>query len=188
MSHENVRYSLRRIPRGCIEQVQFLEFLASMEGVALVDMRGMWVCSLEGSGEFLVASVRRLIDEGWLPELSTKTCWINVMPIKVNVHAWKVRYRGEPGLMTASKMVLHNWQRGKIPFFVSPPKQEDASTEPEEDNLLEKDDSAVANDKEATAKSIIKSIVSSQLQKHVSVQEDLFSAKKLKGDASEEES
>ncbi|GKF00226.1 hypothetical protein Tco_0023576, partial [Tanacetum coccineum] len=29
MSHENVGFSLRRIPRGGIEQVQFLEFLAS---------------------------------------------------------------------------------------------------------------------------------------------------------------
>lgn len=95
---------------------------------------------------------------------------------------------GEPDLMTAAKMVLHDWQRGKIPFFVPPPKQDDASAEPEEDSLPEKDDVAVANDKEAAAKSIIKSIVSSQLQKHVPVQEDLFTAKELKGDASEEES
>lgn len=96
---------------------------------------------------------------------------------------------GEPDLMTAAKMVLHDWQRGKIPFFVPPPKQDDASAEPEKDSLPEKDDeAAVANDKEAAAKSIIKSIVSSQLQKHVPVQEDLFTAKELKGDASEEES
>nr|GEX26978.1 hypothetical protein [Tanacetum cinerariifolium] len=54
-SHENVRYSLRRIPRGGTEHVQFLEFLASIlasiEGVALVDMRDMWVWSLDGSRE-----------------------------------------------------------------------------------------------------------------------------------------
>ncbi|CAI9103454.1 OLC1v1001936C1 [Oldenlandia corymbosa var. corymbosa] len=30
---------------------------------------------------------------------------------------------GEPDLMTAAKMVLHDWQRGKIPFFVPPPKE-----------------------------------------------------------------
>ncbi|GJS27106.1 hypothetical protein Tco_0487726 [Tanacetum coccineum] len=57
MSHENVGYSLHRIPRGDIKQVQFLEFLASMEGVALVDMRDRWVWSLEGWGEFSVSSV-----------------------------------------------------------------------------------------------------------------------------------
>nr|GEV11160.1 RNA-directed DNA polymerase, eukaryota, reverse transcriptase zinc-binding domain protein [Tanacetum cinerariifolium] len=49
MSHENVRYSLSRIPRGGIEQVQFPEFLACMEGVALVGTRDRWVWSLEGS-------------------------------------------------------------------------------------------------------------------------------------------
>nr|GEY69557.1 hypothetical protein [Tanacetum cinerariifolium] len=76
-------------PRGVVEQVQFLELLASMEGAALVDMRDRWVWYLEGSGEFFVASVRRMIDERWLPEVSAKTRWINVVPIKVNVHAWK---------------------------------------------------------------------------------------------------
>ncbi|GKC49625.1 RNA-directed DNA polymerase, eukaryota, partial [Tanacetum coccineum] len=69
-----VGYSFRRITRGGIEQVEFLVFLASMEGVALVDMRDRWVWSLEDSGEFFVAYVRRLIDERWLPEL--ERCFI----------------------------------------------------------------------------------------------------------------
>nr|GEZ29991.1 RNA-directed DNA polymerase, eukaryota, reverse transcriptase zinc-binding domain protein [Tanacetum cinerariifolium] len=86
ISHKNVRYSLRRILKGGVEHVQFLELLESMEGVTLVDMRG-WLWSLKGSGEFFVASVRRVIDECWLPEVSNKTRWINVVPIKVKVHA-----------------------------------------------------------------------------------------------------
>ncbi|GJT26448.1 hypothetical protein Tco_0906723 [Tanacetum coccineum] len=45
----------------------------------------------QGLEKFSVSSVRRLIDERWLLEVSTKTRWINVVPIKVNVHAWKVR-------------------------------------------------------------------------------------------------
>nr|GEX10366.1 putative ribonuclease H-like domain-containing protein [Tanacetum cinerariifolium] len=77
---------------SCCGQVQFLEFLASMEGVALIDMRDRWVWSLKGSRDFSVAFVRRLIDECWLLEVSTKTHWINVVPIKVNVHAWKVSF------------------------------------------------------------------------------------------------
>ncbi|GJZ25140.1 RNA-directed DNA polymerase, eukaryota, reverse transcriptase zinc-binding domain protein [Tanacetum coccineum] len=100
---KNHGYSLRRIPRGGIEHVQFLEFLASMKGVALVDMNDRWVWSLEGSGEFFVASVRRLIDERWLSEVSTKTRWINVVPIKVNVHAWKVRLDCLPTRLNISR-------------------------------------------------------------------------------------
>ncbi|GAB2249541.1 hypothetical protein Droror1_Dr00012900 [Drosera rotundifolia] len=41
---------------------------------------------------------------------------------------------GEPDLMTAAKMALHDWQRGKIPFFVPPPRlaeeDDNASKEP----------------------------------------------------------
>ncbi|GJT11135.1 RNA-directed DNA polymerase, eukaryota, reverse transcriptase zinc-binding domain protein [Tanacetum coccineum] len=88
---ENVGYSLRRIPRECIKQVQFLEFMASIEGVALVDVRNRWVWSLEGPVEFFIASIRRLIDDRCLSEVLTKTRWINVLHIKVNVHAWKLR-------------------------------------------------------------------------------------------------
>nr|GEZ45656.1 RNA-directed DNA polymerase, eukaryota [Tanacetum cinerariifolium] len=45
---------------------------------------------LGNTGEFSVASVRRLIDDKMLPSLECKTRWINYVPIKVNVHAWKV--------------------------------------------------------------------------------------------------
>lgn len=31
---------------------------------------------------------------------------------------------GEPDLQTVSKMVLNDWQRGRIPFFVKPPNAE----------------------------------------------------------------
>ncbi|GJX43473.1 hypothetical protein Tco_0260149 [Tanacetum coccineum] len=91
LSHENVGYSLLRVPRGGAEQVQFLELLANVKGISLAAMRDMWAWSLEGSREFSVASIRKLIDDRMLPEVSPKTRWIIVVPIKVNVHAWKVR-------------------------------------------------------------------------------------------------
>ncbi|GKC58255.1 RNA-directed DNA polymerase, eukaryota, reverse transcriptase zinc-binding domain protein, partial [Tanacetum coccineum] len=50
-----------------------------------------WVWSLEGSGDFSVASIRKLIDDKRLPDVSSKTQWIKAVPIKVNVHAWKAR-------------------------------------------------------------------------------------------------
>ncbi|GJT24444.1 nuclear/nucleolar GTPase 2 [Tanacetum coccineum] len=154
----------------------------------------------EDDNDFLVqlcklsGKLLRVIEAELMIETKNATMRINNDFLKCNRDMGKIIWEvnplqgGEPDLMTAAKMVLHDWQRGKIPFFVPPPKQDDASAEPEEDSLPEKDDAAVANDKEAAAKSIIKSIVSSQLQKHVPVQEDLFTAKELKGEASEEES
>nr|GEW21570.1 RNA-directed DNA polymerase, eukaryota, reverse transcriptase zinc-binding domain protein [Tanacetum cinerariifolium] len=50
---------------------------------------GFW--SLEGSSDFMVSSVRKLIDGVLLPEVTTKTRWIKAVHIKVNVHAWKVK-------------------------------------------------------------------------------------------------
>ncbi|KAL8239243.1 hypothetical protein R6Q59_015810 [Mikania micrantha] len=97
---------------------------------------------------------------------------------------------GEPDLMTAAKMVLHDWQRGKIPFFVPPPKQDDEANEPEpaETIVSEKDVVLVDENKELAAKRSIKNIVSSQQLKDVPVQEDLFTENELKGEPIEEQS
>ncbi|GJY41658.1 hypothetical protein Tco_0428928 [Tanacetum coccineum] len=59
----NLGYSFRRGPWGSVEQAQFDLMLAKVEGTSLVNMRDRWVWSLEGSGEFSVASVRMLIDD-----------------------------------------------------------------------------------------------------------------------------
>nr|GEV30531.1 RNA-directed DNA polymerase, eukaryota [Tanacetum cinerariifolium] len=47
-----------------------------------------------GSGEFTITSVRKMIDDFMLPEVSSKTPWIKAVPIKVNVLAWKVKLDG----------------------------------------------------------------------------------------------
>ncbi|GJU70961.1 hypothetical protein Tco_1262366, partial [Tanacetum coccineum] len=44
-----------------------------VEGVSLVNMRDRWEWSLEGLGDFSVASVRELIDDKMLSEVSLKT-------------------------------------------------------------------------------------------------------------------
>nr|GEV97987.1 retrovirus-related Pol polyprotein from transposon TNT 1-94 [Tanacetum cinerariifolium] len=38
--------------------------------------------ALEGSGDFTVMSVRKMINDFMLPEVSSKTCWIKAVPIK----------------------------------------------------------------------------------------------------------
>ncbi|GJX02961.1 hypothetical protein Tco_0188877 [Tanacetum coccineum] len=58
-------------------------------GVVLGVASDRWYWSLDGSGEFTVASVRKVIDDIRLPVVATQTRWIKAVPIKVNVHAWK---------------------------------------------------------------------------------------------------
>ncbi|GKD14010.1 RNA-directed DNA polymerase, eukaryota [Tanacetum coccineum] len=94
---------LSREPRGGVEHSQLVDLLATVEGVVLVDMRDRWVWSKEASGDFTVASVRKWIDDKRLPEVSTKTRWIKAMPIKVNVHAWKVRLDCLPTRLNISR-------------------------------------------------------------------------------------
>nr|GEV66720.1 RNA-directed DNA polymerase, eukaryota, reverse transcriptase zinc-binding domain protein [Tanacetum cinerariifolium] len=65
-----------------------------LEDVKLVNKRDRWAWSLNGSGEFSVASIRRLFDDIRLPDVSSQTRWIKAVPIKVNILTWKVRLNG----------------------------------------------------------------------------------------------
>lgn len=86
---------------------------------------------------------------------------------------------GEPDLMTGAKMILHDWQRGKIPFFVPPPRQEDDSSE--EPNVCGINEEAVRDSNQASAAlKVIASVMSSQQQRSVPVQRDLFGEIELK--------
>ena len=88
-------------------------------------------------------------------------------------------------MTTAAKMVLHDWQRGKIPFFVPPPKQEiESSTEPDLDSI---DGDVVAeSSKTSAAFKAIANVISSQQQMSVPVQRDLYSETELKGETAEQ--
>ncbi|GJY30911.1 RNA-directed DNA polymerase, eukaryota, reverse transcriptase zinc-binding domain protein [Tanacetum coccineum] len=70
------------------------------------NMQDRWVWSLEGSRDFSVSSVRGFIDDHMLPEVSSKFRWRNVVPIKINVHAWKVRLDYLPTRLNLSRMGL----------------------------------------------------------------------------------
>lgn len=48
-----------------------------------------------------------------------------VCPANMDISCyWFFFQGGEPDLQTVSKMVLNDWQRGRIPFFVKPPNAE----------------------------------------------------------------
>ncbi|ONK63982.1 uncharacterized protein A4U43_C07F20900 [Asparagus officinalis] len=82
---------------------------------------------------------------------------------------------GEPDLMTAAKMVLHDWQRGKIPFFVPPPKQEDDSVHKKTVSSAMCEKPIISTDPEAEAIKAIAGIISCQQVMHVPAREDFFS-------------
>lgn len=87
-------------------------------------------------------------------------------------------------MMTAGKMILHDWQRGKIPFFVPPPRQEESSEEPTESGVEK--NKVIDDDQEAAARKAIADVISSQQLKDVPVQEDLFSENELRGETPEQ--
>ncbi|GKE51653.1 RNA-directed DNA polymerase, eukaryota, reverse transcriptase zinc-binding domain protein, partial [Tanacetum coccineum] len=90
LAHEEVDWSFRRKPRGGVEQMQMEILNQMLDGVILSDSYDRWVWSLEGSGNFSVSSIRKRIDSAFLPRGDMKTRWIKEVPIKVNIHAWKV--------------------------------------------------------------------------------------------------
>ncbi|XP_065862121.1 nuclear/nucleolar GTPase 2-like [Euphorbia lathyris] len=94
---------------------------------------------------------------------------------------------GEADLMTAAKMVLHDWQRGKIPFFVPPPRQEDESLEKPNSYGVDEEAEGEDSNKKSAALKAIANVISSQQQRNVPVQRDLFSENELKGDGSDAE-
>ncbi|GKD39703.1 hypothetical protein Tco_1259910 [Tanacetum coccineum] len=80
----------RKWQRGCVsgvEQDQLTDLTTYVEGVVLGVTPDRWYWTLDGSGEFSVASARKVIDNKRFPEVSTQTRWIKAVPIKVNIHA-----------------------------------------------------------------------------------------------------
>ncbi|GKB38976.1 hypothetical protein Tco_0883918 [Tanacetum coccineum] len=51
--------------------------------VSLTPISDRWIWSLEGSGDFSVASTRKAIDDKRLPVVNSKTRWIKSVPIKI---------------------------------------------------------------------------------------------------------
>ncbi|GJW41235.1 RNA-directed DNA polymerase, eukaryota [Tanacetum coccineum] len=91
------------VPRGGLEEIQYLQLSKEMEEVSLIDTKDRWSWSLDGQGVFSIASVRKLIDDKNLPVVSSKTRWIKVVPIKVNILAWKIRLDCLPTRLNLSK-------------------------------------------------------------------------------------
>ncbi|GKB82287.1 RNA-directed DNA polymerase, eukaryota, reverse transcriptase zinc-binding domain protein [Tanacetum coccineum] len=70
LAHDNMGCSLRRKPRGGVKFCQYTCLLSNLEGVILYDIQDRWFWSLSN----------------------------RVVPIKVNIHAWKVKLDCLPSL------------------------------------------------------------------------------------------
>ncbi|GJT47177.1 RNA-directed DNA polymerase, eukaryota, reverse transcriptase zinc-binding domain protein, partial [Tanacetum coccineum] len=103
LAHSSLESSFRHVPRGGVEQEQYKALMDQVHDASLVPMRARRIWSLESSGDFSVASVRKLIDDKMLPKVATKTRWIKSVPIKVNVLAWKVRLDSLPTRLNISR-------------------------------------------------------------------------------------
>ncbi|GJW41622.1 RNA-directed DNA polymerase, eukaryota [Tanacetum coccineum] len=82
--------SFRRKPRGGLEEEQFRNLASLTSHVLLPNSIDRWSWTLEGSGNFTVNSVRRYIDDMILPKSDSPTRWIKLIPIKINILAWKI--------------------------------------------------------------------------------------------------
>nr|GFB73809.1 RNA-directed DNA polymerase, eukaryota [Tanacetum cinerariifolium] len=63
-----------------------------VEGCILADMMERWFWALEGSGEFTITLVRKMIDDFMLPEVSSKTRWIKAEILRKISRWWDIDY------------------------------------------------------------------------------------------------
>nr|GEV71164.1 RNA-directed DNA polymerase, eukaryota, reverse transcriptase zinc-binding domain protein [Tanacetum cinerariifolium] len=90
MGHLSLSHSFRRMPRGGVEQENYGLLCSKVADLVLPNISDRWCWSLEGSQEFSVKSSRILIDNTISSKAEVPTRWLRVVPIKVNVHSWRV--------------------------------------------------------------------------------------------------
>nr|GEX65261.1 RNA-directed DNA polymerase, eukaryota [Tanacetum cinerariifolium] len=91
LSDSSLIDSFRRPPRGGVEEEQLLGLIDNIDSVILYNSNDRCVWSLEYSGEFSIKTARSHIDDFFLPSVGDPTRWIKIIPIKINIFAWKVR-------------------------------------------------------------------------------------------------
>ncbi|GKB34242.1 reverse transcriptase domain, reverse transcriptase zinc-binding domain protein [Tanacetum coccineum] len=112
MAHVNLSSSFRRSPRGGAEHSQMEDLLVRLERVELgVSQEDGGV--LYGSVSSVFPSIRKALDDIRLPNVSTQTRWIKEVPIKINVHAWKLHLHANVARFDRNVEVKSNPIRAK---------------------------------------------------------------------------
>ncbi|GJX21087.1 RNA-directed DNA polymerase, eukaryota [Tanacetum coccineum] len=89
-SHSSLAFSFRRLPRGGVEEEQFYNLISCTSACILLQIEDRWVWSLSSTGDFSVNSTCSFIDDKLLPRFDSPTRWVKVIPIKINIFAWRV--------------------------------------------------------------------------------------------------
>nr|GEU52410.1 putative RNA-directed DNA polymerase, eukaryota, reverse transcriptase zinc-binding domain protein [Tanacetum cinerariifolium] len=79
--------SFRRVPRGGVEDDQFVQLGELVGPISLLDSKDHWTWILDSSGEFSVHSARTYIDNTLLSDVGPPTRWVKVVPNKINIFA-----------------------------------------------------------------------------------------------------
>ncbi|GKB50471.1 RNA-directed DNA polymerase, eukaryota, reverse transcriptase zinc-binding domain protein [Tanacetum coccineum] len=90
MSQAGWNNSFCRMHRGGIESSQWEDLVGILDYVILSSAEDRWRWTKLGSGEFTIASARSFIDDYILPNSNIPTRWSHLVPIKVNVLAWRL--------------------------------------------------------------------------------------------------
>ncbi|GJW24060.1 hypothetical protein Tco_0037871 [Tanacetum coccineum] len=79
-----------KMQKGGVEDEQFSNLISCTSTFILpqIEDRGVW--SLSSTGDFSVNSARSFIDDKLLPSFDSLTRWVKVIPIKINILAWRV--------------------------------------------------------------------------------------------------
>ncbi|GJS25944.1 hypothetical protein Tco_0486564 [Tanacetum coccineum] len=100
--------------QGGAEEEQYHGICSRITEVILPQMIDHWFWTLEASGEFLVKSVHNLIDNMLLPKIDVPIRWVKLIPIKVNVFAWRAQLDIFPTRLNLSSRSL------EIPLILVP--------------------------------------------------------------------
>ncbi|GJR34328.1 RNA-directed DNA polymerase, eukaryota [Tanacetum coccineum] len=106
--------TLSLAPHGGMEEEQYLQLIDLVASVTLSNSNDRWVWLLDSSGEYSVNLARSYIDDSLLPTVGSPTRWVKVVPIKINIFAWKVCLDNLPMRLNLSLCGID------IPFIICP--------------------------------------------------------------------
>ncbi|GJZ87560.1 RNA-directed DNA polymerase, eukaryota [Tanacetum coccineum] len=97
LSHSSICSSFRRNPRGGNELDQLVRLEDDLKGVVLkLERMIVWVLELVKVRGIFVSRIRNRLLRKFLPNVELKTRWNKFIPIKINIHTWKIMTNSLP--------------------------------------------------------------------------------------------